>query len=342
MHPRIGRVVCAAAAAVGGVVALGLPASAGSAQSIDDMGWWWRVKSGPLGELPAAPPNTEDGRLMVQGAPDGASAVAALRATLAEGDGNPVLTLDVVENGDSGGATAILLACQAGAPWSGGEGPQKWEAVPLVDCSHSVQGQRSADGTQWVFPMGALQFKDQINVVLVPGEDPTLPDGSNGSVFQLVFEKPTAASIATTSGGAPDDGGDVGFPPYVPPPSDDPVPDFAAPSFGSSGFSPPVQPALPPANQGTSAIAPRVVARTPVPTQPISSDRPAGARALGFLVLLVGAAGSWWYSQQEEPAPRKLGRFAASIPPTTVAVEPQIGGLGRFARERAGAPRRLS
>lgn len=344
---RLGTLVCGSAAVLGGLVAAGVPALAGSAQTVDDAGWWWRVKQGPVAPVAPAPPTTSEDQLMVQGAPDGASAIAAVRATLNEGDGSPILTLKVAPNGDSGGADAILIACQAGAAWTGGTGPQQWEAAPLVDCSQSVQGQRSADGATWVFPVASLQFNDQVNVVLVPGKNPTLPEGANASVFQLVFERPTAASISTTGGTASDDfgggdfGGGFGTTGYDSTFTD---PSFTDPAIGPSSFStPPVQPALPPENVGTSAIAPRVQARTPVPTQAISNDRPGGARALGFLVLLLGGAGSWWFSQQAAPAPRKLGRFAGvpiagGLPPS----EPQVGGLGRFARTRSSAPRRLS
>lgn len=341
--------LCGVTAMLGGLVAAGVPALAGSAQRIDDAGWWWRVKQGPLVGVAPAPPTTTAGQLMVEGAPDGAAAIAAVRATLNEGDGNPVLTLKVATNGDSGGAQAILLACQAGAAWSGGEGPQQWEAAPLADCTQSVQGQRSADGTSWAFPIGALQFNDQINVILVPGQDPVRPAGANGSTFELVFEKPTSASIATTDAVAPDDsaggsfgggplgGTDAGYGSYA-------DPGYDTPSLGSSSFStPPVQPALPIENQGRSATTPRLQARTPALVQPIRSERSGSARALGFLVLLLGAAGSWWYSQQEIPAPRKLGRFAGTgAMPTDVATAPLVGGLGRFARVRSGAPRRLS
>lgn len=348
---RLGTLVCGSAAVLGGLVAAGVPALAGSAQTLDDAGWWWRVKQGPVAPVAPAPPTTSEDQLMVQGAPDGASAIAAVRFTLNEGDGSPILTLKVAPNGDSGGADAILIACQAGAAWTGGTGPQQWEASPLVDCSQSVQGQRSADGATWVFPVASLQFNDQINVVLVPGKNPTLPEGANASVFQLIFERPTATSISTTDGTASDDfgggdfGGGFGTTGYD---STFPDPSFTDPAIGPSTFStPPVQPALPPENVGTSAIAPRVQARTPVPTQAISNDRPGGARALGFLVLLLGGAGSWWFSQQAAPAPRKLGRFAG-VPVAAGAAggpplpEAQVGGLGRFARTRSSAPRRLS
>lgn len=339
---------CGVLALLGGFVAMGLPALAGSATSIDDSGWWWRAKQGPLGAVPLAPPNAQAGQLLVQGATDGATALAAVRATLPAGQANPVLTLTVAPDGDQGGESAILLACQTGSAWTGGDA-QAWDAKPKPDCSVSVQGQRAPDASTWTFPLGALQFGDQVNVILVSGTDPALPDGANGSVFSLTFEKPAPDSIATTGGDAPESS----FPS-----SDDFASDgyAAAPNADTGTFAPPVgsgtfavapvQPALAPEEQGLTATAPRIQAGTPAPAfQPVASLKSDGARAFGALILLLGAAGSWWFGQQAPPLPRKLGRFAAGSTTAAAATadmsESTLGGLGRFARVRSGPAPRL-
>ncbi|MFZ6005207.1 MAG: hypothetical protein ACOYXM_14875 [Actinomycetota bacterium] len=346
---RVGRLLCGSVAALGALVAIGLPALAAPATSIDDAGWWWRAKQGQLGAVPAAPPNVEPGQLLVQGAPDGATALAAIRATLSQGQTNPVLTLTVAADGDQGGETAVVLACQTGSSWSGGDA-QVWDSKPKPDCSVSVQGQRSPDGATWTFPVGALQFNNDVNVILVAGTDPALPAGANGSVFSLTFEQPTTASIQTTGGSTP-------------PPTFSSGGSFSNGS-GSSGtfsetgtFAPPVgtgtfavspvSPALPEADQGLTATAPVIQARTPAPAvQPIRALKSDGARAFGALVLVLGAAGSWWFGQQAPPLPRKLGRFAsaagsAAVHESTLQPAPEVGGLGRFARTRTGPPPRL-
>ncbi len=332
---------CGLVALLGAFVAVGLPVLAGSAQSIDDAGWWWRAKQGPVGSIPVSAPSVQPGQLLVQGAADGATAIAALRATLAEGQAHPTVTLAVAPDGDQGGESAILLACQTGSSWSGGDA-QSWDSKPKPDCTVSVQGQRSDDGSTWVFPVGALQVYNELNVIFVSGTDPALPEGANGSMFSLTFEQPTAASITTTGGTAP-------APPTGPvvvptSPLDDPG--TYAPPIGTGTFDlAPVQPALPPEEQGLTATAPVVQAATPAPVfEPIASVRSGGARALGALIVLLGAAGSWWFAQQPVPEPRKLGRFAGTAPAITQtpSTAPEIGGLGRFARPRHGAPRRLS
>ncbi len=334
---------CALLALLGGFVAAGLPALAAPAASIDDAGWWWKAKQGPLGAVPGSPPNVQPGQLFVQGAPDEAAALAAIRATLADDQANPVLTLEVAANGDQGGDSAILLACQTGSSWSGGDA-QPWDSKPVPDCTVSVQGQRAPDALTWTFPLGALQFGNQVNVILVSGTDPALPAGANGSVFSLTFEKPTPDSIQTTGGQAPSSSSAVV--------ADDfgGASDFTEPNVDTGTFAPtsgsgtfavsPVQPALPAEDQGLTATAPVIQAKTPAPVlQPVRSLKSGGARALGALILVLGAAGTWWFGQQAPPMARKLGRFAGAGTPAVVT---EVGGLGRFARARTGEPRRLS
>lgn len=346
---RLIRLLCGLLAALGALVAIGLPALAAPAASIDDAGWWWRAKQGQLGAVPAAPPNVQPGQLLVQGAPDGASALAAIRATLGEDQANPVLTLTVAADGDQGGETAVVLACQTGSSWSGGDA-QVWDSKPKPDCSVSVQGQRATDGSTWTFPVGALQFNNDLNVILVAGTDPTLPAGANGSVFSLTFEKPTTASIQTTGGSAP--------PPTFPSGGSFSNGSSSTGTFSETGtFAPPVgsgtfavspvSPALPEADQGLTATAPVIQARIPAPVlQPVKALKSDGARALGALVLVLGAAGAWWFGQQAPPLPRKLGRFATTaasgaVPEGSMLPAPEVGGLGRFARVRTGPPPRL-
>ena len=88
-----------------------------AATSLNGAAWWWRAQQDPP-VLKA--PNVPDGGLMVQGAPDdpttpepdGASAIAAVRFTLDQGQTNPVLTLKLVKDQSQAGPNPIILACR--------------------------------------------------------------------------------------------------------------------------------------------------------------------------------------------------------------------------------------
>ena len=174
------------------LMVFGAPVGAVDAASIDDVGWWARTNQAPgLGAV-VAPPDVPAGQLLVEGTAEGATAIAALRATLPEGTGSPILTLTAAS--EVSGETALLLACQSGSGWTGAHAGE-WASKPSPDCSQSVQGIRADDGSSWTFPLGALQFGDQIDVVLTPGVDPAVPAPLNGSAFRIAFEQPSAASI---------------------------------------------------------------------------------------------------------------------------------------------------
>lgn len=297
------------------------PAAAESAASVDAIGWWWKVQTNPDVLLPG-PPTVADDQLLVQGAPDGAVAVAALAATLAEGDANPVLTLQVAEDGEVAGADAVLVACQAGSQWQGG-GAQPWGAKPQPACDAAgVTGQRADDGTSWTFDLTSLQFSDQVNVVLVPGVVEGQPEGANGSSFSLTFEAPTAESIQASPGSPPP-------PPTLPdslgrvtPP--DTGASFDLPAFDSGAVDlPPVEVALPDAEQGLTPVAPSVQDQAPLlPASTFADPRSEHAEAVGIVILLLGAALVYATTRQQQ----------------AIGPEGIEGGLGRWARPRWGSP----
>lgn len=338
MNRRI-ALAASAAAVVVGLVLLIAPVSAAPATRIVDSGWWWRVQTGAVTQLPP-PPNVEPGMLQVQGAPDRAQAIAAISAELPDDQVSPTLTLRVAPGGDQGGAAAVLLACNAGSGWTG-EDAGRWDSAPVVDCSTSVTGIRSEDGNTWTFPLGPLQFEDKFNIILTPGTVDGAPDGLNGSSFTLVFEEPTAADIATTGGQAPP----ADLPAFTPPPppassgSDAPAP----PAF-DSGFTPapapieqpaPVlgaQPSLEPELQGSTLTAPeRQAGNEPVLAAASVPEPRTVARVLGVLVVLAGIAGAFTVLRTD-----LLAGAAAT------GEHPVAGGLGRFARERTSEPNAIS
>ena len=326
-------------AVVAGTVLLFAPVSAAPATRIVDSGWWWRLQTGALTQLPP-PPNVEEGMLQVQGAPDQAQAIAAISAELPDGHASPVLTLRVAEGGDQGGATAVLLACNAGSAWTG-EDAGRWDSAPVVDCSSSVTAIRSEDGATWTVPLGALQFEDRFNIILVPGQVDSAPEGANGSSFTLVFEEPEATDIATTPGQSP-----TADPPPISPPADQgfssaPPPDtgggfdsgqVAAPADVPDLDVPAAAPSLEPELQGSTFTAPEREASTaPEPVAAVVPEPRTLARILGALVLLAGLGAAFGLLRTD-----MFAGAAAS------ADAPVVGGLGRFNRERTAEPNSVS
>src|SRR5688572_4722955 len=110
-------VLVALTAVVVGVLA---PTNVAGAAELVDAGWWWRLQADGRAPIPA-PPNVPPGGLMVQGAPDGASAVAAVRFAVPPDDSNPVLTLALAQGGNQGAGSGVVLACPAASAWAGGD-----------------------------------------------------------------------------------------------------------------------------------------------------------------------------------------------------------------------------
>lgn len=320
----------------GALVAL-VPVDADAA-ALAKAGWWWRVNDGsvPL-ELPT-PPNVPEGGLMVAGAPDGATAIAALHFDLSDTETSPVLTLSVTAGGDVGGDTAILAACVTGSAWEpAASGNWNFKPFPACDVG-SVNGIRSDDHTSWTFAVESLVSDGMVDVTIVPGIEPDQPAGANGSSFQLVFDAPTAASLVTTPGAAPATD-------LIPPDYGSSSPGgFDVPAIGGldlpaipsgSGFTP----ALPPGDQGLTATAPAAEGRRPpLSASPVSSG--ADHRGLAVLVLVLCGGALVWSAQLPVPAPRRLGTFGTDGPPVTAGTADlpatSFGGIGRFARARSG------
>lgn len=364
----LGRSVAATAVIGAVLVATTAVAAAKPASSIDDVGWWSRTNQNAiLGSALATDVSEEE--MLVEGTPEGATALSAFRATLPPDSRQPVLTLKATSA--VGGDTAMLLACQAGSGWTGAEGGE-WSAKPSPDCAESVQG--VPEGDTWTFALGPLQFEDQLNVVLVPGLD---ANSGAGSTFRIVLERPTASSIQVSesnvepdfevpdfdssdfgseesgSGGSSDEGGSFG------PPSGTSSPAFSPPSPVTSDelASQPAQAALPADEQGRTATAPALNSSNALPPAPLraaSGSDGGDGRLLGVLVALGAAALLFWTTQLQVPGRQTLSRFAmaaggggahAAAGPVDLAEripeEKRMGGLGRFRRARDTPARRL-
>ena len=298
------------------------PAQADPAASIDDSGWWWRAQTNPTVLLPP-PPTVEEGQLLVQSGPEGAIAMAAIAGTLVEGEASPVLTLKVADGGEAGGEDAVILACQSGSNWTGGDA-KPWAEHPQAGCdAGGVAGTRSEDGTSWTFDLSSLQFTDQVNVVIVPGTVDGQPEGAKYSTFSLTFEPATVESLATTPGEPPA--------PPVTPPIDSGLTDPGV-GAGVDAFTPPVDSgslelppvaALPEEDQGLTSVAPSVQAGQPLlPASTFIDPRHKNAREVGVVLLLLGGALVYFMTKQQKP----------------IGPEGVPGGLGRWASPRWGTP----
>jgi hypothetical protein len=297
------------------------PAHADPAASIDDSGWWWRAQTNPNVLLPP-PPNMEEGQLLVQSGPEGALALAAVAGTLVEGQASPVLTLAVAEGGEIGGESAVILACQAGSSWNGGDA-KPWDEHPQAGCeAGGVPGTRAEDGTAWSFDLSSLQFSDNVNVVIVPGTVEGQPEGASYSSFSVTFEPPTVESLAATPGA----------PPSAAPPLDLDVGTTDAgvgagvvDSYVDAGSVdlPPVGAALPDEDQDLTPVAPSVQAGQPMlPASVVIDPRSPHARSVGVVLLLLGGALVYFLTRQQQP----------------IGPEGVPGGLGRWSAPRWGSP----
>jgi hypothetical protein len=331
-----------------------LPAAPAVAQEPEKTGWWNRLSAGPAA-LPQ--PTTSEGDLRIANAPDGPAAYAAV---LYAAPGATGATLDLEVRADSVLGTPEIAACPTeSADWAEG-GNQPFSAAPPYDCDRGLAfGSVSEDGTTLSFVLDeSTQLEPGTwSLALVPQ-----PRSSSGP-FALDVAKPAAGAFVvtatsetgplladepapTTSTG--DSGSGEAF-----------LPGFdAAPSFdtGSSDVPPLVAggdalPALPqtqtpgPAVASQAPVNPPVLLATPAG---VVEDLGTGRRLLGLLVLAGGSAAVGYAAGQQRSAPRLLGGRARVVGAGALATEPVVPagedrprGIGRFARTRDTAPRRL-
>jgi hypothetical protein len=315
----------------------------GSASDLTQVSWWWRGNTGPA-PLPSPAP-VPPGGILVAGAPDGATAIAAVSFTLAEGESNPALTLTVADNGDQGGAQAVMAACLAGSAWAGSEQGGPWESKPNAACANgSIQGVRAADGKTWTFALAPLVVAREVNVVITPGT--VAPGAPVGSTFSVAFTAPTSASLATTRGssGTSSDAAGSAVPADAVSPetggADSTVADTgtAALDLSSAGGASAFQPSLPASSQGLTATAPLTRQATAANVTPVTEPTNGNAPA-AVVVVLACVAVAVRLNRIPVPRPRLLGPLASAASRLApAAVAPQPGGLGRFSRLRTGAP----
>lgn len=321
----------AVAACVVAAVAVLAGAPAG-AIAPEETGWWWRVQDLPIG-VPVAP-TTEEGQLMVGDAPDGPTAIAALRFTVAEGDTAPVLTLKAANEANPAGMK--IVACPALTPWGRGDA-QPWNARPAADCgSTQAIGARADDGT-WTFNLAGFSEGNSYDVVLQPTEPEA---GAVRQLSSVTFAKPGPEAVTTTPSTT---GGDFGFEPA---PFEQPVgDDFTSDLGGEVALPTPVEPAIPQAQPPSIGATPGRLAGRPAAT-PVGTVAPdnggiTGRPGLAALILFVAAAIA---ATRLREAPITQSAVFAHITGgrQRPVAAPEPGGLAQFVRPRVGKPNPLT
>lgn len=340
------------------VVAVLLTATAAAAAEPEKAGWWNRASAaGTVVPMPT----TQPGDLRV--AALGPDEPAAYSAVLFTAFGSPSATLDLKVRSTTG--TPEIAACPTEtAEWLEGEN-QSYDKAPPYDCTvGSTFGSFSADGTTLSFLLDTTtQTAPGVwSLALVP------QPGSASGPFAVDIVKPDAsvflaappeASADTSS----DVGTDTGFDPgtssggssgeaFLPGGFD------APPAFDTGSAQAPLvaggaDAALP--APAAAAPAPAVAGAAPLATpfivaQPagVVEDLGAGRRLLALLVLAGGSAAVGYAAGQQRPGPRLIGgRSRVGAPAVAAAVpagppvEDRPRGIGRFAKARDEAPRRL-
>lgn len=144
-------------------------------------GWWWMGRPSAAVPVVSPVPAVPDGGLYVAGSPAGPSGISALRFEVGGDATSSTLALQVAEVV----GTPTVDACPATEPWEPAEGGP-WDERPVADCdAGAVVGAVSEDGTTVSFSLGLLQRDGVLDIVLVPGADPSSEQPATFSVSFL-------------------------------------------------------------------------------------------------------------------------------------------------------------
>lgn len=336
-----------------------LPAVTGAAAAVaaepERTGWWNRASGGGLvAPAPTAAPG--DLRVSALG-PDQPTAYAAVLFTAT---GSPSATLDLEVRSTTG--TPEVSACPTGTgDWPEG-GNQPYDKAPPYDCAIGAAfGSLSADGKTLSFVLDTtMQVEPGVwSLALVPqpgsASGPfTLdvvkpgPDVFLAAAPDATTDTPTDTSTGTSTDSSTSSGGGTGeaFLPggFAAPPSFDGGTAQAPPLVAGGAEAPLPEPAAPApavAAGAGPAVAPLILARP----AGVAEDLGSGRRLLALLVLAGGSAAVGYAAGQQRPGPRLIGGRSRLAPAAPAAVETSRDerprGIGRFAKTRDVAPRRL-
>jgi hypothetical protein len=309
----------------GALIALGvaqlLTAAGGRADAPTKVGWWNEAQQvpSPAPTLPS-PPTSPEGGITVTNAPTGPAAIGAVyypvgditSATLKLSSSTPI----EIPEGDG------LLGCLVQTPgWQAG-GNQRWDTKPAID-PLCAPGTLDASGMIVSFALtGAFRDSDgAVDIAILPTG--TVP-------FTVNFDKPDASSLQTvaapSSAAADDEPAPVDTTPIVN--GETLFPDDSTFAFAT----PPPAPASAPPAQALGGYP------TAAPVVKIV-EHPGKERVAVVLIVLGLLLSLWRLAGATVRAPHLLGSLGAR---EVEVAAPQVAGIGRFARVRAGRPRRLT
>jgi hypothetical protein len=245
------------------------------------------------------------------------------------------LTLKVVSGSTL--TNADIVACPTTSPWQAptGGGPGPYDKAPSYSCANPVKATVGPSQMSWQLPTSIQYLSGIYDIVLVP--NPT-----SKTVFTAAFNPPDSSSVATTPGGQLASGTSGPQPTGLAPTdlSGNPVnvPTLQTPSLAMPLAGPAAAPSIaqPPGSAGTYSLLPP--SRLAKPASHTSSDQHQQEMAVALLLaIMIG----WWYvGGQSARNPQLLGALAGRTG-LIVAPAARTGGIGRFARPRTIAPRRL-
>lgn len=286
----------------------------------------------PGGNVPT-PSLAPEGGLLVAKDSTGIRAMAAMRFA-ASGAGGAIVTLRIAPGSTP---SPPIKACPALSDWVAGA-DQAWSTRPAHDCGRiSVSSVLNADQTMmtWALPPHFLRSATSTYDVLL------VPYGSDGTPFEVAFEKPGADSFTVTSPFEEElPPLEIPLPEYLPPPADS----FSPDGYEFSGTHDPyVSEVVQTAPTGN--VRPPARSSGPLNRLVDVLENPTTRRVATALLVALGAYSYWQSNQVEQRAPRLLGALAgpsvavAGTVARPTATRPR--GIGRFSRARTERPPRL-
>ncbi len=239
-----------------------------------------------------------------------------------------------------------LFACPVTRTWDPVQNG-RYDSAPSYDCGTGVAATVAAGEVTFALP-ATLNVDGLYDLALVPmGTRP----------YKVGFEAPSDGSIALMNvpESAPEESFDAGTfedPALLTDPAFDDgstftaddlgaatFDEFSAGDFSAGEFTSSTGPVARAPRAGTAA--PSQVAVPAAIANPFRKDASRSERLMAVAILGALAAALFWIGGQPVRAPRLLGSLGAGQP-VDVAMSPDTGGIGRFARPRGeGRPRRL-
>jgi hypothetical protein len=336
--------VFAALVLVGAAFVLAPVGGAGvaGADAPDQIGWWSKLNGGATSGLPVAPPvatpappldpSAPAGSIQLAVDPSGPAGIGAVRYDSVPEGSDVTLVLKSSRPLPPPEAFSVVL-CTAATPWVGVENGA-WSARPSWTSTCATP---TVDSDTLTWHLDSSFLDEGLSAVLVP---------SAAVAYQVTINPPDANSLT-----------------FEAPPAEEPAPEPTPdPGLVIAPVESPV--VTTPIVQEPVVTTPPVAPRPRVTPTTIARVRPAATvpkplkdltrgERMAAVALLLGLVGAWWWvGGQPVRNPRLLGSVGAGpsvaaagsggpVGTQSVTTVARLGGVGRFAKLRTSAPRRL-